>query len=273
LLEFRRGLEEAFEKELVVALPPAHGEHRDLPRTLIALARSNGGRSLSEYAEANATLDQLRELVVHRSAYHLKEADPHTWAIPRLSGRAKAALVEIQADEYGDGVEVDMHQSLFAVTLRELGLDPCYGAYLDVLPGTTLATVNLVTLFGLHRRWRGALVGHLAVFEMTSVEPMGRYAAALRRLGFGPVARHFYEVHVVADAHHEKVAAHDLAGSLAADEPALAGDILFGARAVTALEARLSAHLLRCFRAGRTSLLRPLAPAGSGVPTPPGRVS
>ena len=33
-----------------------------------------------------------------------------------------------------------------------LGLDPSYGAYLDLIPGVTLATVNLMSLFGLHRR-------------------------------------------------------------------------------------------------------------------------
>jgi hypothetical protein len=87
---------------------------------------------------------------------------------------------------------------------------------------------------------------------------MGRYAAAMRRLGLGPVARHFYEVHVVADAHHEQVAANDLAGSLVAQEPALAGDVLFGARAVSALEARLSAHLGQAWSAGRTSLRSPV---------------
>ena len=37
---------------------------------------------------------------MHRSAYQLKEADPHTWAIPRLSGSVKAALVEV---EWGAG--------------------------------------------------------------------------------------------------------------------------------------------------------------------------
>ena len=47
--------------------------------------------------------EQFLEFVVHRSAYQLKEADPHSWAIPRLSGPPKAALVEIQADEYGGG--------------------------------------------------------------------------------------------------------------------------------------------------------------------------
>ena len=61
------------------------------------------GPSLSSFLESHGTLDQLREFAIHRSAYQRKEADPHTWALPRLSGRAKAAIIEIQSDEYGNG--------------------------------------------------------------------------------------------------------------------------------------------------------------------------
>ncbi len=222
-------------------------------------------RSSSEYMAERATLEQLLEFTVHRSAYQLKEADPHSWALPRLAGAAKAALVEIQADEYGQGVQKDMHAELFALSMRELGLDDTYGAYLDLIPGPTLATVNLVSGFGLHRRWRGALIGHLAVFEMTSVEPMGRYSVALRRHGFGPWARLFYDTHVVADAHHQTVAVRGLAGGLVADEPELLGDVLFGAQAITMLEARLTRHLLHAWDAGRTSLRAGLPVEGRTV--------
>ena len=51
---------------------------------------------------------------MHRSAYQLKEADPHSWALPRLSGPPKAALVEVQADEYGGGRPERIHAELFA---------------------------------------------------------------------------------------------------------------------------------------------------------------
>ncbi|HEV7861877.1 MAG TPA: iron-containing redox enzyme family protein, partial [Acidimicrobiia bacterium] len=129
-----------------------------------------------------------------------------------------------------------------------------YGAYLDLLPGTTLATVNLISLFGLHRRWRGALMGHLAVFEMTSVVPMGRYAAMVDRLALPPAARAFYDVHVMADAHHEVVAAEGLIGGLARTEPDLVAGIVFGAAALMATEERFAAHLLERWAAGRTSL-------------------
>ena len=115
--------------------------------------------SLSTYLAEDGTLEQLKEFAVHRSAYQLKEADPHTWAFPRLRGPAKAALVEIQADEYGAGIERDMHQTLFAVTMSELGLDTGYNAYLPYLPGVTLATTNLVScsasIAGCEVRWSG----------------------------------------------------------------------------------------------------------------------
>ena len=74
-----------------------------------------------------------------------------------------------------------------------VGLDATYGAYLDQIPGVTLATVNLMSLFGLHRRLRGAIVGHLALFEMTSSVPepalRQRPAAARLRRGRVPVLR------------------------------------------------------------------------------------
>lgn len=262
LLAFRRSLERRFEDHLLAELGPVHRVH-DVEEALAAEISGADGPSLSRYMLERGTVEQLREFAVHRSAYQLKEADPHTWAIPRLQGGPKAALIEIQLDEYGGGREAEMHSTLFATTMEALGLDPRYGAYVGVLPATTLATVNLVSLFGLHRRWRGALVGHLAVFETTSVGPMGRYAAALRRLGLGTAARRFYDVHVAADVHHQVVACEALAGGLAAAEPELAGDILFGARALMLVEERFTRHLLGSWEADRSSLLGPLWPLES----------
>ena len=198
--------------------------------------------------------------MAHRSAYQLKEADPHSWAIPRLSGPPKAALVEIQADEYGGGRPDRVHAQLFAHAMEALGLDARYGAYVDRLPATTLATVNLMSLCGLHRRLRGAIVGHLALFEMTSSIPNRRYARGLRRLGIDdPAATEFFDEHVEADAVHEAIAAVDLAGGFARAEPELASDVLWGARALVELEARWARTLLDAWERGESSLRRPLA--------------
>jgi hypothetical protein len=209
---------------------------------------------MSRFLERSATVDQWREFLVHRGTYQLKEADPHAFGIPRIGGRAKVALAEIEADEYGSGRPDRMHAALFAQTMRELGLDAAIGSTVDRVPAITLAHSNAMSLFGLHRRLRGAIVGHLAAFEMTSTVPNRRYGNGLRRLGFGERAWDYFDEHVEADAVHEQIAAHDLAGGLVEAEPELAGDVLFGARVALALDALVSGHMLACWREGRSSL-------------------
>ena len=272
LIRVRRLIEEPFEAALRAAAHQAAGNF-ELPGgvamtsdavadVLFGLAATDTGPSVSRYVARKATLDQLKEFLVHKSMYQLKEADPHTWAIPRLSGRPKAALVEIQADEYGGGRPERMHSALFARTMRGLGLDDSYGAYVDAVPAISLASVNLMSLCGLNRRLRGAITGHLAIYEMTSSQPNRFYGNGFRRHGFGPDVTHYFDEHVEADAVHEQIAGRDLAGGLVEAEPQLLADVLFGATAVMAIDSRLSAHLMSSWEAGQTSL-RAAAPAAA----------
>jgi len=278
LLAWRAVLEAAFEEALRDELAWAPSAKDDVVDGLWTLATAGGGPSLSGWALDHGSVAHAQEFAVHRSGYQLKEADAHTWCIPRLSGRAKAAMVTIQADEYGQGDAAAMHASLFADTMSALGLISAYGHYVDDLPAPTLATDNLVSYFGLHRRWRGALVGHLALFEMTSVGPMARYGSWLQRLGISERGRRFYDAHVAADEEHQHIAANDLAGGLVEDEPDLAGDVLWGAGVLSAVERRFSNRLLTCWQGGRSSLYEAWAespgPAGdqgrakAKIPTP-----
>ncbi|HKH14255.1 MAG TPA: iron-containing redox enzyme family protein [Solirubrobacterales bacterium] len=266
LIALRRELERPLERALREALGTAvavsvRPEEMDL--ALREIADSDDGPSLSRYVERHASLDEIREFMIHRSSYQLKEADPHTWAIPRMSGPPKAAIVEVQADEYGGGRADRIHSQLFADSMAAVGLDPTYGAYLDEIPGVTLATVNLMSMLGLQRRWLGAIVGHLALFEMTSSVPNRRYAAGLRRHGVDGKATEFFDEHVLADAVHENIAAVDLAGGLARQHPDLTVDILWGARALLFLEGRWATHLLDAWAADRSSLLRRHASAAA----------
>jgi hypothetical protein len=255
LLTLRAALESCLDCAVDAIVPPTGPEETaNVAEALGEIVAAADGPPLSRHLERKATREQMLEHVIHRSAYQLKEADPHSWAIPRLAPGPKAALLEVQFDEYGGGRPERMHAVLFAKAMEGLGLDPTYGAYLPLLPAETLATVNLLSGFGLHRRRRGALVGHLAAFEMTSSIPNRRYGNALRRLGYGKEVTDFYDEHVEADAVHEAIAAWDLAGGLARSEPEVAADILFGARALLALEARWADHLMGSWKAGETSL-------------------
>ena len=262
LLGLRARLEAPFEAELRRTVPVPSCERHDqagVAERLFRLAASDDGPSLSRVVARKATEQQLCEVLVHKSIYQLKEADPHTWAIPRLAGGPKAALVEIQADEYGDGDPGRMHAELFALAMRAFGLDDTYGAYVDHVPAETLASLNAMSLFGLHRRLRGAVVGHLAALEMTSSLPNRLYGNGVRRLGHDEVAATWYfDEHVAADAVHEQIAGRDLAGALAEQEPALVDDILFGAACCLALDGAVGARMTQAWDAGLTSLLRPL---------------
>jgi Iron-containing redox enzyme len=255
VLGFRDVLEAAFENALLADIevdqPP---EGRPMVDQLRDVVRRDRAPSLSTYLQRDASLEQFREFLLHRSTYHLKEADPFTWLIPRLHGRPKAALVQIQADEYGGGDAEWMHSALFARMMTALDLDPASAPPLERIPGTTLAVTNLLSLFGLHRRLRGQAVGALALFEMTSCQPNRRYGDGLRRLGFDQEATRFFDEHVEADAVHEAVAATDLAGSLATQED-LGWEILFGAHALQQTEGLAAAQQLEAWTAGHSSLL------------------
>ena len=241
LIGFRLELESAFLAALREALEvPEAIDSTKVGELLFALEELDDGPSLSRFIEQRANLEQFREFVIHRSLYQLKESDPHSWAIPRLTGAAKTALLEVQFDEYGGGKADRMHSALFSKTMRELELDPRENSYLARIPATTIATVNLMSALGLSQSRRGMIVGHLAMFEMTSTQPNRRYANGLRRLGYGESATDFYDEHVEADAAHENIAAYDLAGGLAVQEPELACDIIFGARALLHLEGRFA---------------------------------
>lgn len=237
-------------------------EHQDQPDEPIAHrlkklvgAWDAASPPLSTYLEQTADRAGFCDFLVHRSTYHLIEADPHSFALPRLVGRAKAAMVEIQADEYGAGRPDLMHQQLFADMMRSVGLQPDLSDSLAQVPGTTLAVTNTMMRFATHRSTSAETIGHLCALEMTSTEPNARYARGLRRV-FGPSADSaFFEIHVTADAAHEQVAMSDMAGGAVADDPSLAEPILAGAKACLAIEARASGAILDALEAGRSALV------------------
>ncbi|MFC5141078.1 iron-containing redox enzyme family protein [Actinomycetospora rhizophila] len=207
---------------------------------------------------------QLDEYVAHRSIYHLKEADPQAWVIPRLDavhGRAKASLMTVEHDEFGAGHPERMHARIYSEMMAGLGLDTAYGAYLEVAPAATLATVNIMSLFGLHRRWRGASVGQFALIEITSPPGAARLVTAIERLGLPAEVTAFYAEHVEADAVHEQLVRRELLAGLLEREPELAADVVLGIQASTLLEDRLADQLVAAWSAGESSLLGVPAPA------------
>ncbi|MEU8380798.1 iron-containing redox enzyme family protein [Streptosporangium sp. NPDC048865] len=259
LLEVREILETRFEEGLARAVRYPPGSRPEQTRQALAelVAAAVDGPDLTGFLQGQADLEQFREFAAHRSIHHLKEADPHIWAIPRPGVRPHAAPVEIQADAYGGGRGGRMRPEPFRATLRELGMDDSYGAYLDRVPAITLAVSNAMSLFALHRRHLGALLGHLAAVEMTSSASRHLYSLGLRRLGRpggDEVARCFRDEHARGDAVHERIAADDMCAGFVTRHPSRAGDVLYGAACALTLDRLFAEHVMGHWRRGASSL-------------------
>lgn len=247
-LRTRERLESWFESRLgaEVVLPAASD-----PECAVDEILARPAASVATYLEEAGTLDTLRDALVLRSPYQAKEADPHSWALPRLDGRVKRTLADIQFGEYGVGHE-HSHAELFTMALEAAGADPRYGAHFDVVPGAWLAVTNLISFFGLHRGHRGALVGHLALYELDSVAPSARVVRFCEREGAPAEVTRFYRIHVLADAQHETLARHGFLRSFPEDEPDQVPALIFGAAAAWHIDQLAARPTIQAWRNGRT---------------------
>ena len=136
-----------------------------------------------------------------------------------------------------------------------------YLELIDHVPGSMLAVVNMMSLFGLHRSLRGALCGHFAAAEITTAPSAQRLDQALRRLAAPAPCRFFYTEHIEADAVHEQVMRNDVLGDLLEQEPGWPPTSCSGSRRPSSWRGGSAAQLLRSWRAGQSSLRQPLPPA------------
>lgn len=252
ILRMRRDLERVFLAHLRGAVEPGDDPVAEMDAMSV---EATSGTGPSWYFKDEGTWDQIREYFAHRSLYHLKEGDPHAFAIPRLQGQAKASFVAVEFDEFGGGRGDRIHQQLWADLMSAAGLDPSYLGYIDRVSAETLSTVNLMSMFGLHRSLRGAAIGHFAAIEITSSPGSARLVAGLRRMDAPEECVHFYAEHVEADAVHEQVMRHDVVGDLVGREPELAVDIVFGMRALDYLDDLAAEKMLAAWKRRESSLL------------------
>ena len=88
VLRFRRELEGRFEDALRNCIQPSPRAALIPADELAAIIDTGAGRpSPSRFMAEEGTIEQMREFAIHRSMYQLKEADAHTWGIPRYAGK------------------------------------------------------------------------------------------------------------------------------------------------------------------------------------------
>jgi hypothetical protein len=181
----------------------------------------------------------MQEYFIHRSLYRVRECDPHSFG----SSRQCECPSRVTKQSFGD-------------LMTKAGLDASHLGYIDRLPAQSLAVVNLMSLFGLHRAHRGAAAGRLAAAETATNQAAGLLRQALERISAPRPCIEFYREYAEISADLEG-SAHEEVSALIAREPALEPDVVFGIKAQQLVEKRLTEHLVTSWRAGRSSLRRP----------------
>lgn len=251
LLAHRTAWEDAFVDRLRDELGAVPSSAEQIGRLL---APSDGAGSPSGFLLEEGERWHVQEYLAARSLYHLKEADPQTWAIPRVHGDAQSVLVALQYDEYGGGRPEWVHSRLFADMMSAWDVDSSYGAQLDAAPWQAMAVVNLMSMFGLHRAHRGALLGQFARAEIGSSPSSRRLVEAFRRHDVAEAGYHFYSEHVEADAVHDQLVRRGVLDALLRDEPGLEADVAFGLAASGCVDDALAGQLLGNWEQGRSGL-------------------
>jgi hypothetical protein len=265
LLSFRGELEREF---LHALQKPNVGEFpsKNILKELDAVVTRSRGDTVSANLANHADLDKVREYLVHFSIQQLKNADAQSFSVARLSGAARTAMVQMQFGDSGCGVASASTESLFGATMTALQLDPTPGVYAGHVPGVSLAGANLTSFFSLHRRWRGAMVGQVAVTKMMSSATMNECTRALRKLDVEPYALRHFETRSRNDALHSLVARNRLIPSFLDTNASSATDILFGACSQLEIEANFNRYVLQAWSKNYSSLVPWGAPPHGGVP-------
>lgn len=172
-----------------------------------------------EYLRNDATRDALERVVSQRSLFFLREPDPWIYAVPSLTGIAKAGLIDLLLDEYGWGKLDRMHSSIYANLMEALGLETAIDHYELTTTWQFLATLNHQWMCALDPLLSRRLIGTIYLTEADSPQAMTNYLAAWERLGIDdPRVLEFYELHVAADENHRDVALSEVAVPVAEAE-------------------------------------------------------
>ena len=258
----RLGLSDEFERRLRATLGDGHGIE---PLAEATRLLEIDGLSVSAHLRDRGTVDQVRESMILRSPYQSKEADPHTFALPRFTGSTKRVFTEIQSGEYGVGHRRS-HAELFADALDGLGLDPTPNAHIDQCTGPGLAVSNLVTLGAMHRRLRGVVLGQLALFEMDSVIPNQAMVECVDRLDLDSAVRPFFHIHVLADTEHQDMVRAAFLSDYPRFESDQVGNVVLGMRAQSLIDHTIAEHCVPRWRNGETALHATADDSGVVVP-------
>ena len=169
-----------------------------------------------------------RHLLAIASLDGLVEASQLSRVLGGVGNEVQSMLTRIFSEEYGKGILARKHSTYFSTMLKQFKMDTQPEAYFDLAPWEVLANIN--HSFFLCERKRNFLryIGSLLFFEVSVPAAFENYRLAGERLGLGPEATDYWELHIKEDLRHGRWMIDDVALPLVDRYPDLAWEIVRG---------------------------------------------
>ena len=183
------------------------------------------GDPLFPWLAEEADRDQIRWFLGQEAAGEAGFDDLLCYTQIRMPARAKLEFARNYWDEMGRGNPKGMHGPMLDVLIERLELE----ADIDDTVWESLALANAMTGMATSRRYAWHSVGALGVIELTAPDRSAATAAGLRRLGFTPEERRYFDLHAVLDVKHSEAWNREALAPLVEEDPRRAAAIAEGA--------------------------------------------
>ena len=178
----------------------------------------------------------------------LVEASQLSRVLGGVGNEVQSMLTRIFSEEYGKGILARKHSTYFSTMLEQFKMNAGPEAYFDLAPWEVLANIN--HSFFLCERKRNFLryVGSLLYFEVSVPAAFENYKLAGERLGLGPEATNYWELHIKEDLRHGRWMVDDVALPLVDRYQDLASEIVLGYDQQRFISARAGQAIARSVR-------------------------
>ena len=173
------------------------------------------GDPLFLWLAKQASVGQMRWFLGQEAAGEAGFDDLVAMTQVKLPTRAKLELARNSWDEMGRGNVKGMHGPMLDLLIERLELD----TGIDDTVWESLALANAMTAMASSRRYAWHSVGALGVIELTAPERSAATAAGLRRLGFTPAERRYFDLHATLDIRHSQAWNEEAIRPLVAEDP------------------------------------------------------
>jgi hypothetical protein len=183
------------------------------------------GDPLFPWLAEEASIEQISWFLEQEAAGEAGFDDLVAYTQVKLPAAPKLELARNYWDEMGRGNPKGMHGPMLDVLIDTLGLEP----RIDSTVWQSLALANAMTAMATNRRYAWHSVGALGAIELTAPGRSAATAKALRRLGFTPDERRYFDLHAVLDVKHSEAWNREALRPLVAEDPRRAAAIAEGA--------------------------------------------